>query len=185
MLLHYAFMEEHMRGSFSRISGVTAICLLVLSACAGGGNGIPSGGSGTQVPQSSVNDDAKTINLSGEYSGTAHDSVHGMGKASASLAAYKNALGGALGISGISATGDVAWTVTGTTVAGTGVIVAPSGYCSFAMSSTYNTKSFVLTGKYHAVHGCTGETGDYKLKHECIYLGGKEDVRPESSPRSC
>jgi hypothetical protein len=174
-----------MRSSFSRMSAVTAIGLLVLSACAGGSNGIPSGGSSTQVPQSSVNDDAKTINLSGEYVGTAHDSVHGTGKAGASLAAHKSALGGALGISGISATGDIAWTVSGITVAGTSVIVMPSGYCSFAMSSTYNTKSFVLTGKYHAVHGCTGETGSYKLKHQCIYLSGKEDARSESSPRSC
>jgi hypothetical protein len=173
-----------MRGSFSCMSVVTAVCLLVLCACAGS-NGIPSGGSGTQVPLSSVNDDAKTINLSGEYTGTAHDSVHGTGKASASLAAYKSALGGALGISGISGTGDIAWSVSGTTVTGTSVIPLPSGYCSFAMSSTYNTKSFELTGKYHAVHGCAGEAGNYKLKHQCIYLSGKEDVRPESSPRSC
>ena len=174
-----------MRGSFSRMSAVTATCLLVLSACTSGGNGIPSGGSGTQVPLSSVNDDAKTINLSGEYAGTAHDSVHGTGKATASLAGYKSTLGGALGISGISATADVAWTVSGTTVNGTSVIVMSSGYCSFSMSNTYNTKSFVLTGQYHAVHGCTGETGKYKLKHQCIYLSGKEDVRPESGPKSC
>ncbi|MGB8909502.1 MAG: hypothetical protein WCC84_12215 [Candidatus Cybelea sp.] len=174
-----------MRGSFSRMSAVTAISLLVLSACAGGSNGIPSGGLGTQVPPSSVNDDAKTINLSGEYSGTDHDSIHGTGKASASLAGYKSALGGALGITGTSATADIAWTVSGTTVAGTSVIVVPSGYCSFSMSSTYNTKSFILSGKYHAVHGCTGETGNYKLKHRCIYTSGKEDVRSESSPRSC
>jgi hypothetical protein len=178
-------MEEHMRSSFSRMSAVTTICLLVSSGCAGGSNGIPSGGSGTQVPLSSVNDDAKTINLSGQYAGTVHDSVHGTGKANALLAQFKSALGGALGVTGSTATADIAWSVSGTTVDGTSVIVAPSGYCSFSMSSSYNTKSFVLTGKYHAVHGCAGETGKYKLKHQCIYLSGKEDVRSESSPRSC
>lgn len=174
-----------MRSSFFRTPALTSICLLVLSACTGGAGSVPSGGSAAQLPLTRVNDDAKTINLSGQYSGTIHDSVHGKGKASASLSQYTSALGGALGVTGSSAMADISWTVNGAAVDGTSVIVTSSGYCSFAMSGTYNTKSFSLNGKYHAVHGCTGETGKYKLKHQCIYLSGKEDVRPEGTPKSC
>ena len=174
-----------MKGSFWRSPFAAALGLLVLSACAAGGNGVPNGASGPQAPLQSAGDSTKTINLSGQYSGTVKDNVHGKGKANASLSQYKSALGGALGVVGSSAVADISWTAGGTTVEGTSVIAAPSGYCTFALRGTYDTASFVLTGTYRAVRGCSGETGNYKLKHECIYLAGKEDVRPESSPRSC
>lgn len=174
-----------MKGSFWRSPFAAALGLLVLSACAAGGNGVPNGASGPQALSRSAAGSAKPINLSGQYRGTVKDSVHGKGRANASFSQYKSALGGALSVAGSSAVADVSWTAGGTTVEGTSVIAAPNGYCMFALSGTYDTASFVLTGAYHAVHGCSGETGNYKLKHECIYLAGKEDVRPESSPKSC
>jgi hypothetical protein len=174
-----------MKGSFWRSPFAAALGLLVLSACAAAGNGVPNGASGPQAPLRSAGDSAKTINLSGQYSGTVKDNVRGKGKANASFSQFKSALGGALGVAGSSAVADVSWTASGTTVEGTSVIAAASGYCMFALRGTYDTASFVLTGTYHAVHGCSGETGNYKLKHECTYLAGKEDVRPESGLKSC
>lgn len=174
-----------MKGSFWRSPFPAALGLLVLSACAAGGNAVPNWASGPQALSRSAGDDAKTINLSGQYSGTVKDSVRGKGRAKASLSQYKTTLGGALRVVGSSAVADISWTASGTTVEGTSVIATASGYCTFALSGTYDTSSFVLTGAYHAVRGCSGETGNYTLKHQCIYLAGKEDVRPESSPKSC
>lgn len=174
-----------MKGSFWRSPFAAALGLLVLSACAAGRSAVPNGVSVPQALSGGAGNNVKTINLSGQYGGTVKDSVHGKGRANASLSQYKSALGGALTVAGSSAVADVSWAADGTTVEGTSVIAAPNGYCMFALRGAYDTASFVLTGAYRAVHGCSGETGNYKLKHECIYLAGKEDVRPESSPRSC
>jgi hypothetical protein len=175
-----------MRGLLSRkVAGMAAV-LLVVTACSGAGNGVPSNASSFPAQSGALDENSKPVNLSGQYSGTVKDSVHGKGKASASLSRYKAALGGVLSVVGSSATADIAWTESGTTVAGTSVIVAPSGYCTFAMTSTYNATSFTLKGSYHAVHGCTGETGEYALKHKCVYESGSdEDVRPDNGPKGC
>ncbi len=163
------------------------IAVLAWAACGGGGSGVPSAAQGLQAPLGRISDDAKTINLSGQYTGTTKDSTYGNGKTTASYAQYKSGIGGVLIIKYKSAlvAPSVALTAKGTTVKGTTVATSESLYCTYSTTATYDTKTFKLSGSYKAVQGCSGDTGTFTLKHNCIYLGGKEDVRPENGPKSC
>jgi hypothetical protein len=176
-----------MRSSFSRTSAVTAICLLILTACAGGTNGVPSTAQG-QGGSSRIAGDARSNNLSGQYVGKFTDIAYGVGKAKASYAQYKDGVGGVLTIKYASSmvSASVALVAAGSTVDGTTVAGSGSLYCTFSTTSTYDSKTHTMSGSYAAVHGCAGDSGTFYLRQKCFYKGGGAvDVRPESTPRSC
>ncbi len=173
-----------MKRLFGRIAAAIGAAL-ILSAC-GGSTAAPAGISVEQPTTNGVTADARVYNFSGEYSGLITDSVHGTGKAKAKISQEKTALGGAMTIGGSPTIAYFSWIAAAAKVDGSSVFVSSSGYCSFSNTATYNTTTFVLAGSYKAVHGCTGETGAYKLKHHCYYkMSAANDIRPETGPHPC
>ncbi|MBV9233344.1 MAG: hypothetical protein JO030_04820 [Candidatus Eremiobacteraeota bacterium] len=171
---------------FSRTAAPALVAALLITACGGGGSTGPGTPSAAQSTSTLLGGDPKPYNYSGQYSGLIMDSKNGTGKAAAELSQEKTDIGGALTIAGNPVVEYVSWIANAAVVSGTSVFVAASGYCSFAGKATYDTKTSVLAGSYHAVHGCTGETGTYKLKHHCYYkYGAAVDVRPDTGPKPC
>jgi len=165
-----------------------AVALLAWTACSGGSNGVPSAVQGLQAPLRRVSDDAKALQLSGQYTGTTKDITYGTGKSAASYTQYKNAIGGVLAIKYKSAAValSVAVLAKGTSVDGTSVATSGSLYCTYSTTATYDTKTSTLSGSYKAVQGCSGGRGTFTLKHECYYKGTRtEDIRPEVGGRPC
>ncbi len=174
--------DLHTRTAF----GITLV-LLASSACSGG-SGVPSASSALQSSSIGVAADAAARNLSGQYAGKAKDSVYGSGKATASLAQYKGALGGSQTIAfGLASVMDsLALNLGETALNGSIVASSKTAVCSFSTTATYDTKTHVLSGTYKAVNRCSGEKGTYALKHQCLYKGaGGEDVRPETGLKPC
>lgn len=173
--------------SLRRAAAFTAAALL-WTACSGTGSGDPGTAQTLPGTSRSLGNDVGPLNLSGQYAGTLKDSTDGSGKATASLAQYKRSLGGGLTIAFAlgTATDSIALALSELpTVNGTTVAVSKSAYCTFSTSAKYDSKTYELTGSYQAAHGCSGETGTFRLKHQCTYLGGREDVRPEAGPKPC
>ncbi len=167
--------------------GVT-VALLAWTACSSGSNGVPSAAQGLQAPLLRVSDDAKALQLSGQYTGTSKDITYGTGKSAASYTQYKNAIGGVLGIKYKSATValSVAAVAKGTSIDGTSVATTGGLYCTYSTSATYDTKTSTLRGSYKAVQGCSGGRGTFTLKHECYYKGTRtEDIRPQVGGKPC
>jgi hypothetical protein len=175
-----------MKRSFARNAAGMAAVLFAATACGSIGTGVPS--PAAQGIASRIGPDATQPNRSGQYAGKITDSVYKVGKATESLAQSGSALGGTLSIkfSNGKVSESVALAVNGTSAKGTTVVELPGGYCAFSTSSTYDSKTNKLTGKYHAVHGCKGDTGNFELKHQCTYGGGAdEEIRPQTGPKPC
>lgn len=112
--------------------------------------------------------------IAGQYQGTGNDSQYGKGQGAADLSQSGKAVGGALGfdyqpqkVAGSAALIDKAGSLAGTMSATIG-----SDTCSFTVAATYNDQKFTLDGTYTAKHGCSGETGTFKLKEQCYYVDG-------------
>jgi hypothetical protein len=173
-----------MQGFFSHRLVAAAAGIALLAACAGNGASVPASGADSQPPAGIVSP-ASTINLSGDYSGYMKDQG-GTTKIKLSLSQDKASLGGGSMTPSNGATGDIAWSVSGVSVAGTSVTFSPSGYCTFTETGMYDSKTSILSGSYKAVYGCSGEKGTYRVKHECFFKGtATEDVRPASGVRPC
>jgi hypothetical protein len=173
--------------SFSKHLAFVAAFAVALSGCASGsGSSVPSGTQGVQAPSAGISD-AATTNLSGQYAGTVKDSTDGTGKATVSVAQYKTALGGdeTIVFTHATVTDSVVLAASAKGLDGTTVLADASVVCSYSTIAAYDAKTRVLSGSYKAVHGCSGETGTFTLKHKCIYLDGKADVRPEGGAKPC
>ncbi len=172
-----------------RARAALAIVLVLLASTACSGNsGVPSASSALETSSVRIVGDAAARDLSGQYAGKVKDSVYGSGRATASLAQYKSALGGSqtlvFGIGSI--TDSLALALSGTALTGSTVASSKNAVCSFSTTATYNAKTHSLSGAYKAVYRCAGEKGTYTLKHQCLYKGaGAEDVRPETGLKNC
>ena len=165
-----------------KVVGV-AVGVLLLSACTGSGTGVPPGGVASKAVGFAGNGDAVTLNLSGHYKGTVSIN-HVSHKATLDVGQYRVAIGGTLkvGFGTVFLPDEAVWTFSGSTLAGTIVILAGGG-CVTATTATYDPTTHVLSGKFNAVHGCptSGTNGTYKLAHKCIWRpAGTEDVRPDA-----
>lgn len=172
-----------------------ASAAFVFAGCAGATTGAIGGSSAPNVaaPQGQ----ATILNDSGQFSGTAKDSVLGQGSASASLAQDARVVGGVLTTTFGSTTLSnslAAKTTTGATLTGAEAASTTSGICTFTVSATYDPSKYVLSGTYQAAHGCTGETGSFKIKQDCFYppsaLFGATPAfngvaKPNHGPRPC
>lgn len=179
-----------MKGLITRKAIGAAVALAFLTACAGSsyGSGVPSTPSSLQSASRQAAIPLTTANLSGEYSGTVKDSVMGTGKVKMWLSQSGSALGGSFITSGTSSNMNVeiAWTESGSSVGGNSVIVAASGYCTFAMTGKYNSSTHKIGGKYSSAYNCSGEHGTYTLTQKCYYQGiGTNSARPEAGLKGC
>lgn len=171
-----------MQSAFLRKVVGISVGLVLLSACAGSGSGVPSSAVALQADGLNGNGDAGALNLSGQYRGELSTNQLQNVKAALDVGQYRSAIGGKLKLN----TGrpptvdDAVWTVNGSKLAGT--LVATAGPCVFATTATYDRTTHVLSGKFNPVHGCSASTnGKYVLKHQCIYKpAGGADVRPDA-----
>jgi hypothetical protein len=169
-----------------RISAVFGVLLGVLAFTACGGSGAPSAAPAFEAPAVGFGDDAAILNVAGQYSGTVHDSAFGKGKVTASLAQDRSAVGGDFVqvYSAGKANSSLAALATGNAARGISVATVLGVACSFNFTGKYNAKTFVLSGGYKAVHGCSGESGTYTMKERCSYVRAW-DIRPETGPKPC
>jgi hypothetical protein len=49
------------------------------------------------------------------------------------------------------------------------VTIIGSAACTFGFHATYDPSSFVLSGTYQAIVGCSGESGTFSLTQQCYY----------------
>jgi hypothetical protein len=151
----------------------TIISVLAVAAFAGCASStpvqssIPSTTTGAALP-------AAKSTIAGQYQGTGNDSTFGKGQGAADFSQSGKAVGGALGfdyqpqkVAGSAALIDKSGTLAGTMTATIG-----SAACSFTVAATYDDQKFTLDGTYTAKHGCSGETGTFKLKERCYYVDG-------------
>lgn len=162
-----------------------ALGLLSLTACGGGAASIAT--PALQGPAAGFSSDAAVLNVAGEYVGTIKDSKSGKGTVRASIAQDQTAVGG--NIIQTFPTGrtssSLAASESSNTIKGFSVRVLNVA-CSFNFKGTYDTKTFVLSGSYKAVHGCTGESGTYSMKAKCSYVDAVPDaIRPETGLKPC
>lgn len=158
---------------------MSVLAAATLAGCAGSTpvqSSIPSTISGAAIP-------ATKSTIAGQYQGTGKDSQYGKGQGAADLSQSGKAIGGALGfeyqpqkVDGSAALIDKAGTLTGTMTATIGSVA-----CSFTVAAAYDDQKFTLDGTYTAKHGCTGETGTFKLKERCYYIDG---IRTHNAPRA-
>lgn len=165
-----------------------AATLALLTACGGSGySGGAPGAAPSQGATTQMRGNAPVAKLSGEYSGTEKES--GISRpVTLSLAQYGNALGGNVTIKTPKGRviDRITFSVSGTTLNGTIVSLNGTSYCTFSQKAKYDTKALKLSGSFKAVYRCSGETGTYTVKHNCVYKGNPaEDIRPESGPRPC
>jgi hypothetical protein len=161
------------------------IVALALTAC--GGSGTNNAGSSFGISPMAVSDATSPINFSGQYSGTFKNKTRPPFKAKASFVQYGSAVGGAIKFVKVpGGTADISWNANGATVLATFVIVDPTGFCQFNLKGTYDATTGILSGPWHAVHGCRGFTGSVTLKHDCTYKAiGTDAVRHENGPKPC
>jgi hypothetical protein len=157
-----------MINAFIRAALLLTAGLLGWTACSGSA---PNAAPALQAPSVEVSDDAAAPNISGQYAGTIDDKTFGKAELKASLAQFRNAVGGSLKLTAgtVSRTDSVTWTVkNGTALSGS--IVAPGKVaCTFNVSGKYDATTFQLKGSYRAAHGCSAQGGTYRLKQKCYY----------------
>lgn len=110
-------------------------------------------------------------NISGDYTGSAQDSVTGSATATATLAQHGESAGGTLSLTAGGTTLSAALSLVITSsnaLSGTIVEDLPDGTtCTFGTTGTYDTTNSRITGSYSAVTGCANETGTYTLDQQC------------------
>lgn len=175
-----------MRRILTRNATATTVALLFLAAC--GGGGVPSTTSAAASAVAPSNQHAKSVQLSGEYSGPFQDKTRGKGKGSAVFAQQGNSIGGVLTVT----YGTQTLTESVTQVAGTsmlnGSIVDDTGssYCSFSTIASYSAATRELKGTFVAIHGCGNDHGSFTLHQHCFFKGqGSDDIRPENGAKPC
>ncbi|HZV77053.1 MAG TPA: hypothetical protein VFF63_04750 [Candidatus Babeliales bacterium] len=146
-------------------AAAVAFCMLALNAGSAAAATAPAWGGHYQQQ-----------NLAGQYSGTVTDSVLGTGTATANLASSFSGLGGNLGFTFASTTYNNPTSASngwgwgwGGGVRGVFIAVIASASCTFFYNASYNSSSFVLSGNYQAINGCSGETGSFSLTQSCYY----------------
>lgn len=175
-----------MQGAIGRKLLSAMVASMMLAACGNGGSvpGVTSAAAGA-ARQSA---DAASYNLSGQYRGKFIDNTNGTGKAKASYAQFKSAVGGALTIKYASGSvaSSVALNVGGSSVNGTTIITTGASYCTYSTTATYDPTHSVLSGTYTPTHGCTGGGGSFTLHHLCYYKGTRGGaISPDVGPRPC
>jgi hypothetical protein len=131
---------------------------------------------------------ATLLTISGEYSGTAADTVAGAETASTTLAQHGSAVGGTLTLTstGGTSTESIAWTLTPSgALSGSGTETVGNATCTFSMTGSYSTATNTIAGSYAAVSGCAGTTGTYTLTQTCTDPAASDKRKPDSAINPC
>lgn len=144
--------------------------LVIVLTCALAGLAMTARGSAGTSPNLAP----QAPNLSGQYAGTVHDSLwdgsYGSGQINAALVQYHDAVAGNIGFTFGSSQfgGGAAFVLKETTLTGTGLSAnLQLATCPVSVTATYSNGT--LTGSYHAVSGCSGDHGTFKMKEYCRY----------------
>lgn len=170
-----------MKNAYVCASFAVAIGAFLLTACGGSGTGVGTpAATQASIPQS-VSPDG-IVNVAGQYSGTIDDNKNGKGTAVASLAQFRDGVGGQFtytyGTQNYPAS--TSSLLTNDSLKGATVVTVGSTVCSYSFSAKYNATKFTLDGKYKAVHGCTGENGTLSLTEQCYYARDWAAVKPQA-----
>lgn len=65
------------------------------------------------------------------------------------------------------------------------VTIIASVACSFAFKASFDSSSFVLSGTYHAIVGCSGDNGTFSLTQQCYYHELNLRRNTGSGPGAC
>jgi hypothetical protein len=132
---------------------------------------------------------AAPSNISGDYAGTVVDSSAGTLAATALLAQHGSSAGGTITTApgGTTLVSSLSLAIdSSNAVSGTMVQDLPGDItCSFAVTGSYATSTAVLAGSYHAITGCTGQTGTYTLTQSCTDTVTTGDKRPAFGVPGC
>ena len=171
--------------SGKRHNAVTVFCCaiaLALAGCAtGGSNGV---GSGLTSLPSIASDAASIANLAGRYHGTFSIKGKRAGDIDFNLTQNGTAIGGVLKLV-VSKTyrEPVAFTLdaANNSFVGNAVDSAGKTTCVYALSGSYNPKTFVLSGTSAPVT-CSGKTAKFRTVESCYYNTGSSptDRRPDA-----
>jgi hypothetical protein len=156
-----------MRYMHGGVAAFLAFGVLATSAC--GTNSTAATTPAVAAPASQAGQDGGIRNVSGEYEGSVKDSTYGTGSATGNLAQFRGSVGGSLVFTyGTAAYNNpVTALLSSTAMRGTFVATVESVSCSFVFDATYAKHK--LAGKYHAVGGCSAETGSFSLTQQCFY----------------
>jgi hypothetical protein len=128
---------------------------------------------------------ATPTNISGDYAGTVVDSAAGSLPATALLAQHGSSAGGTITSApgGVTLVSSLSLGIdSSNAVSGTMVQDLPGDItCSFAVTGTYGTSNGVLSGSYHAITGCSGQTGTYTMTQSCTDTVTTGDKKPAPS----
>lgn len=114
----------------------------------------------------------KPANVAGQYRGTVTDTAFGSGKALGDFSQTGTTVGGRLKLTYGSETilNSVAMKLAhANSLSGSAVATIGKVACTFAISATYDSTTFDLTGNYSASNGCSGESGTFAMKERCYY----------------
>ena len=139
--------------------------MLTLAAC------LVLDGCNSTVTAPAVQPQPVLPNISGDYAGTIADSQNGTGDATATFAQNGSSAGGAITVTGQSATftAQTAITISASNAYTGSMIVdyANGTTCTYGTAGTFDPQTYVLSGTYSAVAGCSGGTGKYTLTQQC------------------
>lgn len=65
------------------------------------------------------------------------------------------------------------------------VEIIGSAACSFALNTSFDPSTFVLSGEYRAIVGCSGDNGTFSLTQQCYYHELNLRRNTGSGPGAC
>lgn len=142
-----------------------------LTAC-GGAGAPPSLAPQAQVAPPFISSGASIPSLSGQWAGTAHDSLwdgfYQSGRVYAQLVQYHNAVGGNFSFDYGSTTlgGAGVFLSKGRALTGLG-LTANLSLVTCTVSETAVLSNHSVNGSYKALRGCSGDNGTYTMKEHC------------------
>lgn len=162
----------------SRTLVVAAACALALAACNADRQSSFSPSSSDAGAEPALAS-AGRLNVAGQYAGKVDGAALGSGHARGSISQFGNSIGGPLAYtfaSGKRANAVAATLQSDGSMHGTMVATVAAVACTFKFSGNYDNSTHKLTGSYHAIHECSGDSGTFSLDEKCYYVL-RSDIR--------
>jgi hypothetical protein len=157
---------------------------LSLAGCAtNGAVGTPGATTVTQNAAALQASATASEHVAGQYTGTVNDHFFSKGVATIDLSQYRTSVGGRFTATYTHAKvqSSVALSLVGHALVGTSVATVANAACAFSQTAFYDAHTFTLTGKYKAIHGCTGDEGTFIVKEACYYVTDAVDaIKPDT-----
>jgi hypothetical protein len=176
-------MKANKRSRAVAAAGCSAV--LALAGCASSGGGFASQQGSTSFA-SSAGSRASTTNLAGQYRGAFLVGGKVVGKAYFNLTQTGTAIGGTLRLvlskSIYREPVALKLAAKNDTVTGNAVDATSTTPCTYALTGSYNPKTFVFTGKSTPAT-CKGKVATFKTVERCFYDtgSGTDVIRPNAT----